>query len=242
MRPLDYFYNGPNGPKVLYSGGLFDAPRQRAVEAIVASTMTSIADITLNLTGLAYYGSDDNRTNAEYFVQNPYSTDGTTGVTWLPWRRRAPNPWDQPSDLYVSFDIAGTDASLYHLRMIVYNLVVYNSTDEFRAAWSAGEITKTPNPTTDDSFLNKDRTGSVRDLEDRFAPTMLTLDGNRYRVDKANNYLTYMGWSFYTRFDKDVGIQFYDIRFKGESILYELSLQGKHYSLLLPMSPKADMW
>ncbi|KAK7981360.1 copper amine oxidase [Apiospora saccharicola] len=225
MRPLDYFYNGPNGPKVLYSGGLMDEPRHKAVDAIVTKTMTSIADITLNLTGLAYYGSDDNRTNAEYFVQNPYSTDGTTGVIWLPWRRRAPNPWDQPSDLYVSFDIAGTDASLYHLRMIVYNLVVYNSTDDFRAAWSAGEITKTPNPTTDDSFLDKDRTGSVRDLEDRFAPTVLTLDGNRYRVDNTNKYLTYMGWSFYTRFDKDVGIQFYDIRFKGESVLYELSLQ-----------------
>ncbi|KAK8029243.1 hypothetical protein PG991_006299 [Apiospora marii] len=225
MRPLDYFYNGPNGPKVLYSGGLFDAPRQRAVEAIVATTMASIADITLNLTGLAYYGSDDNRTNAEYFVQNPYSTDGTTGVTWLPWRRRAPNPWDQPSDLYVSFGIAGTDASLYRLRMIVYNLVVYNSTDDFRAAWSAGEITKTPNPTTNDSFLDKDRTGPVRDLEDRFAPTVFNLDGNRYRVDNDNKYLTYMGWSFYTRFDKDVGIQFYDIRFKGESVLYELSLQ-----------------
>ncbi|KAK8011681.1 hypothetical protein PG990_010646, partial [Apiospora arundinis] len=225
MRPLDYFYNGPNGPKVLYSGGLLDKPRQRAVEAIVASTMSTIADITMDLTGLAYYGSSDNRTNSEYFIQNPYSTDGTTGVLWLPWRRLAKAPWDQPSGLYVSYDIAGTDASLYYLRMIVYNLVVYNSTDDFRAAWSAGEITKTPEPTTNDSFLDKDRTGPMRDLEDRFAPTVLTLDGNRFRIDTDNNYLTYMGWSFYTRFDKDVGIQFYDIRFKGESVLYELSLQ-----------------
>ncbi|KAK8079437.1 hypothetical protein PG997_007255 [Apiospora hydei] len=225
MRPLDYFYNGPNGPKVLFSGGLYDAPRRRAVEAIVTKTMSSIADVTLDLTGLAYYGTDDNRTNAVYFVQNPYSTDGTTGVTWLPWRRLAQNPWDQPSDLYVSLDITGTDPSLYHLRMIVYNLIVYNSTDAFRAAWAAGEITKTPKPTTNDSFLNKNRTGTIRDLEGRFAPTMLTLDGNRYRVDVVNNYVTYMGWSFYMRFDKDTGVQFYDVRFKGESVLYELSLQ-----------------
>ncbi|KAK8091304.1 hypothetical protein PG994_000809 [Apiospora phragmitis] len=94
-------------------------------------------------------------------------------------------PVDQPSDLYVSFDIAGTDPSLYRLRMIVYDLVVYNSTDDFRAAWSAGEITKTPDPTTNDSFLNKDRVGTVRDLEDRFAPTVLALQGKRYRVDNG---------------------------------------------------------
>ncbi|KAM0327066.1 hypothetical protein ACHAQA_006190 [Verticillium albo-atrum] len=225
ILPLDYIYNGVNGAKVLLNGGFADRVRSAAIDAVVVEAMSSIADITIDLVDLAYYGAEDPRTNGTYFLQNPYSTDGTTGVIWTPWRRTGLAPYDQPSDLYVSFDIAGTDPSLYHVRMVVYNLKVYKTLEEFRAAWEAGEIVKSPPPTTDTEFLNKDRKGPVRELEDRLAPTVLALDGKRFRVDKENQYIEYLGWKFYMRFDRDVGIQFYDIKFKDERILYELSLQ-----------------
>jgi primary-amine oxidase len=189
--------------------------------------MSSIADITLDLVGFAYYGADDERTNGTYFLTNPFSTDGTTARIWTPWRRAGLAPYDQPSDLYTGFDVSGTDPSLYKLTMIVYNLKIYHSVKEFRAAYKAGKIVKTPPPTTHTDFLKKDRKGPVRELETRFAPTVLSLDGKRFKVDHNNKYLEYLGWTFYTRFDKDVGIQFYDIKFKDERIMYELSLQGK---------------
>ena len=34
-----------------------------------------------------------------------------------------------------------------------------------------------------------------------------------------------MGWSFYIAFTRTLGLMFYDIKFKGERILYELSMQ-----------------
>ena len=34
-----------------------------------------------------------------------------------------------------------------------------------------------------------------------------------------------MGWSFYITFSRTLGIMLYDIKFKGERILYELSFQ-----------------
>jgi primary-amine oxidase len=34
-----------------------------------------------------------------------------------------------------------------------------------------------------------------------------------------------MGWSFYHAYTRNLGLSFYDVRFKGERILYELSLQ-----------------
>lgn len=147
-------------------------------------------------------------------------------MIWTPWRRAGLAPYDQPSDLYVSFDISGTDPSLYHVRKLVYDLKVYETLDDFRAAWAVGEVVKTPPPTTDTEFLRKDRKGALRDLETRLAPTVLSLDGKRFKVDKENQYVEYLGWKFYIRFDRDVGIQFYDIKLKDERILYELSLQG----------------
>ncbi|TLD30725.1 hypothetical protein PspLS_03075 [Pyricularia sp. CBS 133598] len=225
IQPLDFIYNGANGASILFNGRFFDTPRRKAVDPFVAKFMTEIADITNDLVGFAYYGGSDNRTTAETFYGNPSSTDGTTGVLWLPFRRKGLASYDKPSNLYVSIDISGTDPSLYKMRMIVYDLVIYKSVEEFREAWTAGKIKKTPAPPADESFLRKDRIGDKRKLEDRMAPTIVEPEGKRYAVDTENRYVEYLGWSFYTRFDRDVGVQFYDIKFKGERIMYELSLQ-----------------
>jgi len=220
-------YNGVNGPRILFNGRFPDRARSDAMEPIVIKTMSAIADITLDLVGFAYYGRSDNRTNGTYFPSGPTSTDGSTGIIWTALRRAGLATFDQPSDLYVSYDVGGTDPSLYKMRMILYNMVLYHSIDEFRQAWSQGKIVKSPRPTSHTEFLRKDRKGPIRELEDRLAPTVVELEGKRYKVDKRNRYVEYLGWSFYTRFDRDVGIQFYDIKFKGERILYELSLQGR---------------
>jgi primary-amine oxidase len=219
-------YNGVHGSRIPFNGRFPDRVRNEAIDTIVAKTMSEIADITLDLCGFAYYGSGDDRSNASYFVQNPSSSDGSNAIIWTPWRISGMAPYDRPSDLYVSFDISGTDPSLYFMRMIVYNLQVYNSTEEFRAAWQNPDFVKSPAPSPDGAFLKKDRKGPIRDLEQRFAPTSLELDGKRYKVDHENRYVEYLGWSFYTRYSRDTGISFFDVKYKGERVLYELALQG----------------
>ncbi|KAH7324802.1 copper amine oxidase [Stachybotrys elegans] len=225
VQPLDYFYNGRNGARIGFDGRFTDGPLRTAIDECVIKHMSQIADITMDMTGLVYYGSDDERTNSVYFIPNPYSIDGTQSVAWSTWRRNGLADYDLISDLYVGFDFHGTDPSLWKLRMIVYNNIVYNSIEELREAYEAGKIEMRPHVPTDDSFLRKDRKGPVRELEDRIAPAIMEPDGKRYKVDSNNRYIEYLGWQFYTRYDRDVGIQFYDIKFKGERIMYELSLQ-----------------
>jgi primary-amine oxidase len=191
------------------------------------TTMSAIADLTVDLLDMAFYGSGDPRTNMTYFTTSPASNDGSKSVIWSPWRRLGIEPWDQPSDLYIQFDISGTDPSLWKALKVVYNLQLYSSVQAFYQTWKSGLITKTPPPTTNTEFLLKNKTGQTRELEDRLAPTILSPEGNRFKIDRNNRYVEYLGWTFYTRFDYEVGIQFYDIKFKGERIMYELSLQGK---------------
>jgi primary-amine oxidase len=226
IQPLDYFYNGINGPRVGFNGRFFDTTYQAAIDGYVTGQLSSIADITLDLTGLAYYGDADERTNAVYFATNPASTDGSVSIVWTPFRRMGLASYLQPTDLYFAWDFGGTDPSQYKLRMIVYNNVVYTSLQQLREAWESGSIEKRPFVTSDESFIRKDRVGPVRELEDRMAPTITEPEGKRYKLDEENKYIEYLGWKFYTRFDRDVGIQFYDVKFKEERILYELSLQG----------------
>ncbi|KAK7191070.1 hypothetical protein DPSP01_007759 [Paraphaeosphaeria sporulosa] len=222
---LDNIYNGPNGAKLLWSAGPVDSVRRAAIDSLMNATLAPIADLTNDLLEMAFYGSSDSRSTMIYFMQSPASTDGEKSVFWSPFRRNGMEPWDQPSDLYIQFDITGTDASQWRSMKVVYNLEVYDSVQAFYSAWKAGNVTKTSPPATNIEFLYKNKTGSTRELEDRMAPTVLSLDGNRFKVDKEEQYIEYLGWTFYMRFDYDVGVQFYDIRFRGERIMYELSLQ-----------------
>lgn len=228
MQTLDYIYTG--SPHIPFDARFEDGPRSTAIDYVVANTMSNIADITQDLMGIVYYGQSDERSNCQYFVSKPSSGNGTGSIVWLPWRLNGIAPYDQMMDFYVSFDISGTDETLYTTRMIVYNLVVYTSVEQFREAWAAGKITKSPVTPADESQLRKDRIGDFRELEARFAPTSVELDGKRYKVDVENRYVEYLGWSFYTGFTRDVGIQFFDIKFKGERVIYELSLQGKFFN------------
>ena len=225
IQSLDNIYNGPNGSKLLWSAGPVDPLRRAAIDNLMNITLAPIADLTNDLLGMAFYGSDDPRSTMIYFMQSPASTNGEKNVFWSPFRRNGMEPWDQPSDLYIQFDISGTDVSQWKSMKAVYNLEVYDSVEAFHTAWKAGKVTKTPPPATNIDFLYKNKTGPTRELEDRMAPTVLSLDGNRFKVDKQEQYVEYLGWSFYMRFDYDVGVQFYDIKFKGERIMYELSLQ-----------------
>ena len=219
-------YNGINGAKVLWNAGWVDPVRTAAIDDLLNATLSQIADTTIDLLDMAFYGTGDPRTNMTYFTTSPSTGDGQKALIWSPWRRLGIEPWDQPSDLYIQFDISGTDTSLWKALKVVYNLELYNSVEDFESAWKTGKITKTSPPAIDIEFLYKNKTGPTRELEDRLAPTVLSLDGNRFKIDEQNQYVEYFGWSFYMRYYYDVGVQFYDVKFKGERILYELSLQG----------------
>lgn len=187
--------------------------------------MVEMADITNNLLGMAFYGKDDDRSTMTYMLNSPNSRDGTQSIAWSSWRRSGLAISLQPTDLYIAWDFSGTDPSHYRMTMLVYNNVIYHSVDEFREAYEWDKVEKLPLLPTDESWIRKDRKGKPRDMEYRMAPTISETEGKRYRVDDENRYVEYLGWTFYTRFDQDIGIQFYNIKFKDEQILYELSLQ-----------------
>ena len=47
--------------------------------------------------------------------------------------------------------------------------------------------------------------------------------GKRFNI--TGNHIDYLGWSFYIGTRPSTGLQFYDVNFKGERIVYEMGLQ-----------------
>jgi len=68
-------------------------------------------------------------------------------------------------------------------------------------------------------------------------PVQVAPAGSRYAVDPEEKYVEWMGFSFYIGFTRDAGMALYDIRYQGERLIYELSLQEAlaHYAGNDPM-------
>jgi primary-amine oxidase len=44
----------------------------------------------------------------------------------------------------------------------------------------------------------------------------------RYRVDRERQYISWLGWGLYLGFNRDMGLNLWDIRFRGERIVYQV--------------------
>lgn len=130
-----------------------------------------------------------------------------------------------PLGLYfkATYDIFMEDPSSWTFEGWLYNDIYYPTTEEFRKAYFSPGFEKLP-PNIDGVWTHTDQKGPVFPL-DTEAPPMPVAKSARFSVDYRERYVEWMGFSFYMAFRYDSGMSLYDIRFKGERILYELGIQ-----------------
>ena len=107
---------------------------------------------------------------------------------------------------------------------IVYNHQVFNDAESFVLAVRNGTIKRLPprpDSGIDPSWSTRKRVGPQRDLDNLPGPRSVSFAGLRYRVDRQQQYISWMGWGLYLGFDRDMGMSLWDIRMKGERIAYE---------------------
>lgn len=227
IQKLDYLYNGGKGGAVPFNGRNMDGVWTAASDPLLVSVMSNITDITTTLLGGVWYGSGDDRSTLQASTTAPTSLDGTQAFRIVIFKIPGSANYLQPLDFYVLLDVTGTDTTLYKVKGIVTNTRFFQTLDELRIAFEAGELKETYYQPADDSWamVNYNPEMGVRELEEKFAPQSLELGGKRYKLDSTQKYVEYMGWSFYVAHTRTLGVMFYDIRFKGERILYELSMQ-----------------
>ncbi|KAI1340899.1 copper amine oxidase [Xylariaceae sp. FL0016] len=227
VQKLDYLYNGGMGGSVPFNGRKFDFKRDAAAATLLVDVMSNITDITQALLKGVYYGNSDPRTTLSASSNAPSSYDGSTAFALYLFKHPGPAEYLQPLDFYVLIDCTGTDTTHYKLKGIVTNTRLFPTVAELRSAFDTGELTEEFFQPEDDrwALLKHNPEMGVRDLEDKLAPQSLEIGGKRYKVDEEQQYVEYLGWSFYLAHTRTLGIMLYDVRFKGERILYELSMQ-----------------
>lgn len=122
-------------------------------------------------------------------------------------------------------DLTGTDGGQYSIMAYIVQGKMYRTAAELRAAYDAGQMQRKADDWDLTDWATRAIRGKRRDLDDRAGPRSIQADGARYRLDVGEGYVTWMGWAFYTSFQRDMGLHLWDIRFRSERIIYELSPQ-----------------
>ncbi|KAF2022351.1 amine oxidase catalytic domain-containing protein [Aaosphaeria arxii CBS 175.79] len=116
----------------------------------------------------------------------------------------------------------------------------YDSTEEFRDAVFSAGFDKPP-PSVDGEWASTDKHGAPLPLDDLSPPISVAQEKQRFQLDAAENYISWMDFSFFFSTSKDLGLSLFDIQYKGKRLFYELSLQEalSHYAGSDPFASQA---
>ncbi|EMD39459.1 hypothetical protein CERSUDRAFT_91968 [Gelatoporia subvermispora B] len=246
MRPLTEIYHRPDIP---YNARGYTVPFSE-LSPLLLRIMTPLAEATQELFGGVALGHANDTLVAAAI--GPYSFDGTWRRAWLPLRRNVPGQWLHPVGFFLYVDFSGTDTSNWSLLKIVYNHQIFDSTDSFLEAFHNGTLRRLPKrpdqephhslllppssappgrpipssapPSLEWSTRVRPRT-APRDLSELPGPRQISTGGARFRLDRATQYISWMGWAMYLGFGRDMGMSLWDIRFLGTRLIYELAPQ-----------------
>ncbi|KAJ7032822.1 copper amine oxidase [Mycena alexandri] len=196
----------------------------------------SVADIVLDLLNGTATGSDDD--DFDIWGIDPLwmeEIDGAQRVIVWNTYWRFPSEEDAvfdgetllPQGLFFKSDITGRDSSKWRLLGWLYGDIFYSTTEEFRKAWKSPGFVKYE-LNLPGEWIGTDQTGDFFPADNIAPPVAVQpngLSGQRFAVDEAQKYVEWMDFSFYITFTRDTGLRLFDIKYRGERIIYELGLQ-----------------
>ncbi|KZS98930.1 amine oxidase catalytic domain-containing protein [Sistotremastrum niveocremeum HHB9708] len=196
--------------------------RAAEMTGFILNFTAPLAEVTQDIFGGVALGLPNDTLVAG--MSGPFSYDGSFRRMWMTWRVSAPGPWLHPLNFFQYIDVSGTDRSQWKVLKVVYNYQVFDSIDDFIGAWRNKTLERIPYPEQGDrSWSTRKRlTSYPRELDDRAGPRSVSFNGLRFKVDREKQFVTWMGWQMFLGFDRDMGLSLWDIRFRGERIVYEL--------------------
>ncbi|OAG04417.1 membrane copper amine oxidase [Paraphaeosphaeria sporulosa] len=162
-----------------------------------------------------------------------WEDDGTQSL-WIALYGPSPTGFDSttllPLGVYFKVAIRSLRWQEWKIDGWYYRGVYYKSTEDFQDAIYASTFDK-PVPNVDGTWTSTDKQGELH-LDDLPPPITVAEGGNRFSLDKKENFVSWMDFGFYLVTSPELGLALFDIRFKNQRIIYELALQEAlaHYA------------
>ncbi|XP_022780848.1 amiloride-sensitive amine oxidase [copper-containing]-like [Stylophora pistillata] len=159
---------------------------------------------------------------------------------WIWFVRKLQGNYVHPVGFEIYLNTQGNDVSEWKVEKVFYYNQSFDSVEELMQVYKNGSLHKVflPAPSSSSktplysSYFQRGRPQPSVPLR---PPQLVEPDGKRYTV--SGSHVEYMKWSFDFRSRSSTGMQLFDIKFDGERIVYELSLQeaAAFYSGWSPM-------
>ncbi|KAL7990931.1 hypothetical protein Chor_014361 [Crotalus horridus] len=140
---------------------------------------------------------------------------------WLNHLQYTPGSYLHPVGLEIQVDISSLDHSQWNVVNVFYNGQYFEDMKDIEKQFNMGKVkvNKVKTPPLDGGYSSlKQRVPPEEPSPLHYEPR-----GPRYRIQ--NNHVTFMDWSLAFGIDVYRGPRMFDVRFRGERIIYELSLQ-----------------
>ncbi|KAK3071898.1 hypothetical protein LTR53_007816 [Teratosphaeriaceae sp. CCFEE 6253] len=227
MLPLDYTFNS--------GSNMIKNPIQdfASIQDFALNMAENVSDITQELLGATVNREDPSDPHG--LLAFPRGSRIETGgmVLWMQFYRPGMGSAGRtllPQGIYAKVDATSSNIGDWSVSEFYYNGVMYADEHEFRAALDSSDFVRTP-PNLDGPWTDTEDFGEYAD-RDLPPPVSVQPYGPRYKLDRKEQYVSWFGFEFYITTGQAQGISFFDIRFKGERVMYELGLQEAlaHYA------------
>ncbi|KAH8919795.1 amine oxidase catalytic domain-containing protein [Atractiella rhizophila] len=219
LEPLTSIYTNATLPFHARMAGSFEG-----YQRFLTHLGRRLENVTLELYGGRATGEPGDTLSAG--ANTPISFDGSWRRTWMQFKRNVPGGFLHVLDLWMYVDLTSTKWEEWTILKVVHDRRVFDSLDAFEAAFHAGELKRAPLPfDPSDAWATRHKRGAPRDLEELPGPRSVSFNKPRFRVDREKGEVQWLGWEFWLGFERDMGLNFWNIRFLGERIIYEMSAQ-----------------
>lgn len=204
------------------------------ISRFAMTTAKNASDITLELLG-DYVRDDSPDVKTEGLRVNVRTTYMAEDVAYMWFGMMRPgthsSAWSiLPQGLFFKARFSSHNTTAPEIVAWYYNGVYYEGADGLRAEMKKPGFVRCASNQDGDWTTIED----LEDNEERAAPppVMVQPYGPRYKLDREQQYVSYMGWTFYFTSYISGGTFLYDVRFRNESVMYELGLNEalSHYA------------
>ncbi|KAM4535028.1 retina-specific copper amine oxidase [Fundulus diaphanus] len=152
------------------------------------------------------------------FEQMPRGVRSGDRKTWVSFFRDMSGMYIHPVGFEVLLNHESANASQWKVEKLLYNGKYFNTVEELKMEYDNGNVEKIVYKEAPDYGSLKPR---IKPLQ--IPPLQFYVEGKRYSIN--NNHVLYMDWSFAFGLSSLTGMRVFDVRFKGERIAYEISVQ-----------------
>ncbi|XP_076852139.1 primary amine oxidase, liver isozyme-like [Brachyhypopomus gauderio] len=164
------------------------------------------------------FGYFPNKKNLAWYEGIPRGVKTGDRKTWISFFHDYSGMYIHPVGFEVLINHENKNSSIWSVEKLLYNGKYFDSINRFKLSYAEGTLNKTV-------FKDISNYGSLkpRSRPTGLGPQQYYVQGKRFSVKK--NQVIYLDWNFAFGLSSLTGMRVFDIRFKGERIAYELSVQ-----------------